>query len=78
MRKDAAELLKDALSLPPEGRAALADSLLESLDQEIDADAEQAWFDEIQKRLREIDTGAVEMLPWEEAERRLLAKLPSK
>lgn len=78
MRKDPAELLKDALALPPEGRAALADSLLESLDQEIDEGAEQAWLDEIQKRLREIDTGAVAMLPWEEAERRLWAKVPSK
>lgn len=78
MPKDAAELLKDALSLPPEGRAALADSLLESLDREIDADAEQAWLEEIQKRLREIENGAVELLPWEEAERRLWAKLPPK
>ena len=78
MRKDAAELLKDALSLPPEGRAAIADSLLESLDQEIDEGAEQAWLDEIEKRLREIDSGAVAMLPWEEAERRLWAKVPSK
>jgi len=69
--------LKDALSLPPEGRAALADSLLESLDQEIDEGTEQAWLDEIQKRLREIDEGAVAMLPWEEAERRLWAKVPS-
>ena len=78
MRKDPAELLKDALLLPPEGRAPLADSLLESLDQEIDEGAEQAWLDEIQKRLREIDAGAVAMIPWEEAERRLLAKVPSK
>lgn len=78
MRKDPAELLKDALSLPPEGRAALADSLLESLDQEIDEGAEQAWLDEIQKRLREIDAGAIAMLPWEEAERRLWSKVSSK
>jgi putative addiction module component (TIGR02574 family) len=76
MRKDRAELLKDALALPPEDRAALADSLLESLDHEIDEGAEHAWLDEIQKRLREIDTGAVAMLPWEEAERRLWDKVP--
>jgi len=78
MRKEPAELLKDALSLPPEGRAALADSLLQSLDQEIDESAEQAWLDEIQKRLCGIDSGAVAMLSWEEAERRLWAKVPSK
>jgi len=78
MRKDLAELLKAALTLPPEGRAALADSLLESLDQEADESAEQAWVDEIQKRLREIDTRGIAMIPWHEAERRLWAKVPSK
>ncbi len=78
MRKEAAELLREALSLPPKGRAALADSLLESLDQEVDDGAEQAWLDEIQKRLQEIDTGGVAMVPWDEAERRLWAKVPSK
>jgi putative addiction module component (TIGR02574 family) len=78
MRKDPAELLTDALSLPPYERAALADALLESLDQQIDGGAEQAWLDEIQDRLREIDTGPVAMLPWEAVERRLWAKVPSK
>jgi putative addiction module component (TIGR02574 family) len=78
MRKEPAELLTDALSLPPEERAALADALLESLDQQIDEGAEQAWLDEIQERLREIDTGAVAMLPWEAVERRLWAKVLSK
>jgi putative addiction module component (TIGR02574 family) len=78
MRKEAAELLREALSLPPKGRAALADSLLESLDQEVDDGAEQASLDEIQKRLQEIDTGGVAMVPWDEAERRLWAKVPSK
>jgi len=78
MRKDPAELLKDALLLPAEGRAALADSLLESLDDEVDEGAEQAWLDEIQRRLREIDAGAVAMIPWGEAERRLWAEVPSK
>jgi putative addiction module component (TIGR02574 family) len=78
MRKDPAELLKDAMALPPEARAALADSLLESLDREVEEGAEEAWLDEIRKRLHEIDTGAAAMLPWEEAERRLWAKVPSK
>ena len=78
MSKDAGDILKDALSLPPEGRAALADSLLGSLDQEVDPDAEQVWLEEIQKRLREIDNGSVDLIPWEEAERRLWAKLPPK
>jgi len=36
MKREAAEILKDALALPPEARAALAGSLLESLDTEVD------------------------------------------
>jgi len=75
MPKDAAELLRDALALSPESRAALADSLLESLDDAVDADAEEAWSVEIQRRLTEIESGSVDMIPWEEAERRLAARL---
>ena len=76
MRKDAAELLKDALSLPTEARAALADSLLESLDSEIDGDTEEAWRAEIYRRLQEIDSGAVRLIPWHDAQRSLWARLP--
>jgi Putative addiction module component len=43
MKREAAEILKDALALPTEARAALAESLLESLDTEVDEDAEAAW-----------------------------------
>ncbi|MCP5110246.1 MAG: addiction module protein [bacterium] len=75
MPREAAELLKDALSLPSEARAALADSLLESLDGEVDEDAEDAWRKEIRRRLHEIDSGAVELISWQDAERRLKARL---
>lgn len=43
MGTDAAELLARALTLPEAARAALADSLIESLDGPVDEDAEQAW-----------------------------------
>jgi putative addiction module component (TIGR02574 family) len=75
MLRDAAEVLKDALSLPPEARAALADSLLESLNTEIDPGVEEAWREEIHRRLQEIDSGAVQLIPWDEAHRRLRARL---
>lgn len=77
MPREAAQLLKEALSLPQEQRAALIDSLLESLDSEIDEDAEEAWRREIYRRLQQIDSGAVQLIPWEDAERRLWAKLRS-
>jgi hypothetical protein len=40
MSRDPAEILKDVLELPAEGRATLAGSLLESLDRKVDEDAE--------------------------------------
>jgi putative addiction module component (TIGR02574 family) len=76
MSRDAGEILKEALTLPSETRAALADSLWDSLDREVDADAEEAWRKEIQRRLTELDSGAVAAIPWFEARSRLLAKLP--
>ncbi len=72
MTKDATELLKDALSLPAEARAALADSLLESLDAELDEDA---WRKEIEQRLEQIDRGVVQSVRWEDAQHRLWARL---
>ena len=44
MKPDIDDLLKKALALPPEGRAALAGSLLESLDEEVDASAEENLY----------------------------------
>jgi putative addiction module component (TIGR02574 family) len=76
MSRDAGEILKEALALPPEARAALADSLWESIDSEVDSDAEEAWGQEIRRRLHDLDSGAVTAMPWSEARSRLLAKLP--
>ena len=67
MERHAAELLRDALTLPPEARAALINSLIESLDRTIDEGAEEAWRQEIEIRLQQIDTGAVELISWRSA-----------
>jgi len=75
MLKDPAELLRDALPLPTEARSALIDSLLESLDVQVDDDAEAAWQQEIYSRLQEIDSGAVRLVRWADARRRLWARL---
>jgi hypothetical protein len=47
MKQDAANILREALKLPPEARAALAGTLLDSLDDMVDEDAEAAWQAEI-------------------------------
>ena len=74
MKRDAAEILKEALALPTEARASLAGSLLDSLDTEVDEDAEAAWAIEINRRVAELDSGAVKTVPWAEIRRRLAAR----
>jgi putative addiction module component (TIGR02574 family) len=75
MERDATEVLREALALSPEVRAALIDSLIGSLDQEADAAAEESWREEINRRLHQIDSRAVDLIPWEEAHRRLRTRL---
>jgi putative addiction module component (TIGR02574 family) len=75
MERHAAELLKDALTLPAAGRAALVDVLIESLDPTVDEDAEEEWKKEIQLRLEQIDNGAVQLIPWDSARRRLRGRI---
>ena len=71
MKQNIAEILKEALKLPPEARAALAGALLDSLDETVDRDAESAWEAEIVTRLKEIDEGKVILVPWAEARTRI-------
>jgi putative addiction module component (TIGR02574 family) len=68
---ETSELLKRALSLPQEARAALAGSLLDSLDEDIDASAEEEWKIEIAKRIEELDSGKVKPIAWTEARRQI-------
>lgn len=75
MQKAVGEILKQALSLPPEPRVALADSLLESLDDEIDEDAEQLWREEVRRRIAELEEGSVRKIPWDEGEGRLKKRI---
>jgi putative addiction module component (TIGR02574 family) len=64
------DLLKKAMSLPPEGRAALASSLLESLDQTVDEDAEAVWRQEIARRMDEVQSGKVKTISWQDVQRK--------
>ena len=69
--KDVDEILKDALKLPPEARAALAGTLFDSIDRIVDENAETMWETEILNRIKDIDNGSVKMIPWLEARRRI-------
>ena len=57
------EVLSAALSLPPGARAMLADHLLESLDAEDQKRIDAIWAEEVERRVRAIDEGRVELIP---------------
>jgi putative addiction module component (TIGR02574 family) len=75
MNEEISEILKKALALPSEARAALAGSLLESLDDTVDASVEESWSREIAHRIEELDSGKVKPIPWAEARRQISAIL---
>jgi putative addiction module component (TIGR02574 family) len=71
MKENISDILKEALKLPPEARAALAGTLLDSLDDTVDQGTESAWEAEILLRLKEIDGGRVKLMPWSEARNKI-------
>ncbi len=70
---DSKQLLVEALRLSDEERAALAGELIQSIEGEVDADAEAAWSAEIRARLDRVDAGTATAIPWSEARRRIHA-----
>jgi len=59
------ELESKALKLSRRGRARLAQRLISSLDQKVDADAEKLWLEEAERRLGELKSGKVVGIPAE-------------
>ena len=71
MNKAAEKILEQALTMSPQDRAFIAESLITSLDTVVDAEVEIAWQQEVRKRLSEIETGEATCIPWEEVRDRL-------
>ena len=57
------EISQRARALSPEDRARLADELLASLDEDSSPDTEQAWEQEIGRRVEEIRSGKAKLIP---------------
>ena len=70
---DAKQLLVEALRLSDEERAALAGELIQSLDRDVDEDAEVAWSTEIRARLDRVDSRTAATVSSSEARRRIRA-----
>ena len=67
-------MFRDAAQLPERDRATLAGLLIESLDPISEPDVEAAWSKEINRRVAEIDSGTVELIPWEEVRAELFVQ----
>ena len=61
---------KEALALPLEDRARLAEKLLESLDNEISSPLSEAWEEEIERRREDVRQGKVKPVAGEEVSRK--------
>ncbi len=64
-------VLEEALKLSPNERAEVAEQLIASLEEAPDTAVEQAWQQEVQRRLQQVERGEVKTIPWEEVQRRL-------
>ena len=65
----------EALKLGVRSRAHLARKLLESLDPPTETDHERAWYDEAERRKRELDEGKVDTIPAREVFRRIKSEM---
>jgi putative addiction module component (TIGR02574 family) len=68
----------EALKLGARSRAALAQKLLKSLEPATETDNERAWYDEAERRKRELDEGKVDTIPAREVLRRMRSEIGRK
>jgi putative addiction module component (TIGR02574 family) len=72
-----AEVLDKALELSSDERGLLIDRLVESLDDAPpDEGVDEAWADEIKRRVDEIRSGKVKMIPGEQVLREMAKEFP--
>ncbi|MEQ8438065.1 MAG: addiction module protein [Ilumatobacter fluminis] len=76
MASDTAALLRQALALPDGEREDLAMELLASLPESVDNELSDEWVGEVERRIEQVESGAVVCEEWDVVEQRLLAKFP--
>lgn len=67
MTKAVADILEEAEQLSTAERAELADRLVESLAHDMPSDLAQAQIVEVRRRITELESGEVSLIPGEEA-----------
>ncbi len=71
MARSVVDFFDEASKLDEHDRAALASLLPESIEREPDPDVEEAWKREIARRIEDLDSGSVSLVPWEEVKAKL-------
>jgi len=61
------EIFRDAMALPTDARAELTERLIESLAQNIPPDITDAQLAEVRRRIAQVESGEVELIPGDEA-----------
>jgi putative addiction module component (TIGR02574 family) len=74
MNASVTKLFKEAAELTEADRAALAGLLIESLESAPEAGIDAAWAAEIERRIKQLDSGEVKAIPWEEVRAKLWAR----
>ena len=64
------KILDKALMLPEEERAFISEKLYQSLHSDVDYEIENAWKEEIDTRLKEIETGKTKLISWDEIKKK--------
>jgi putative addiction module component (TIGR02574 family) len=75
MSPSAKKILEDALHLDEAERASVAGALIESLHPDPQPGADEAWERVIERRVRELEAGTAETIPWSEVRARLFSGL---
>jgi len=77
MTPQVSEVLEKALTLSTQDRGLLIDRLIESLDEgPAEEGVEQAWAEEIKRRVDDIRSGRVKTIPGEQVLRELANEFP--
>lgn len=72
MTNEAQRVLREAMQLSEAERVMIAGHLLETLPPvEDDDEISKAWAQEIERRVKELDDGTVQAVPWEIARRQI-------
>ena len=61
------EIFRDAMALPPEARAELTERLVESLGQDISPEITSEQLAEVRRRIAQVESGEVKLIPGDEA-----------